>query len=99
MSNWIYLRNALNLFCYVVEKYVLQNQWTFVKKQQLKYIKIVPNVRNTTPTCMALGELGTFPISIAVVLVSTVFGHERRVQKDISFNVAPNLVFVYQYAF
>ena len=34
------------------------------EKLQLKFMKLVLNVRSSTPTCMVLGELGKFPVSI-----------------------------------
>ena len=34
------------------------------ERMQLKFLKIVLHLRRSTPTCMVLGELGTYPVSL-----------------------------------
>ena len=34
------------------------------ERMQLRFFKIILNLRKTTPTCMVLGELGIFPVSL-----------------------------------
>ena len=97
MSNWIHLRRVCILFCYAMNVVLWASEsMDICEKQQLKYVKIVLNVRNTRPTCMVLGELAwvhsRFPLRQSVECCR--FGYELCLDmnagsgKKISFNIA-----------
>ena len=53
----------------------------FIEQIHLKYCKRVLQVRNTTPICMVLGELGKFPIEVKVKL-RMIFFWSRLIQSE-----------------
>ena len=62
---------AIELFVKCVHPILLYGceVWAFesleiCEKLQLKFMKLLIKVKNTTPTCMVLGELGIYPISV-----------------------------------
>jgi hypothetical protein len=66
----------------------------FIEQIHLKYCKRVLQVRNTTPICMVLGELGKFPIEVKVKL-RMIFFWSRLIPKTVQLNL--NITPRYEY--
>ncbi|XP_025099686.1 uncharacterized protein LOC112567141 isoform X3 [Pomacea canaliculata] len=65
------LDTQINLFDSCIKPILLYGSeiWAFESldmcdRMQLRFLKMLLNVKSSTPTCMVLGELGTFPVSI-----------------------------------